>query len=41
MSMTQRDPDLFKMLIREIGQNRKADVVLGESLRVLPETEFL
>jgi hypothetical protein len=39
--MTQRDPDLFKMLIREIGQNRKANVVLGKALRVLPETELL
>jgi hypothetical protein len=29
------------VLIREIGQNRKADVVLGKALRVLSETEFL
>jgi hypothetical protein len=27
--MTERHPDLFKVLIREIGQDGKADVVLG------------
>jgi hypothetical protein len=39
--MTQRNSDLFKVLIREIGQDGKADVVLGKALRVLPETELL
>jgi len=29
------------MLIREVGQDGEADVVLGKSLRVLPETELL
>jgi hypothetical protein len=27
--------------MREIGQDGKADIVLGKSLRVLPETELL
>jgi hypothetical protein len=39
--MTQRHPDLFEVLIGQIGQDGKADVVLGKSLRVLPETELL
>ena len=29
------------MLIREIGQDGKTDVVLGKALRVLSETELL
>jgi hypothetical protein len=29
------------VLIREIGQNGKADIVLGKALRVLSETELL
>jgi hypothetical protein len=29
------------VLIREIGQNSKTDVILGKALRVLPETELL
>jgi hypothetical protein len=29
------------VLIREIGQDGKADVVLGKARRVLPETELL
>jgi hypothetical protein len=29
------------VLIGQIGQDGKADVVLGKSLRVLPETELL
>jgi hypothetical protein len=33
-------PDLFKVLIREIGQHRKADIVLGKALGVLPEAEL-
>mgnify|MGYP007135469048 CR=1 FL=1 len=39
--MTKRHPDLFKVLIGEIGQDGKADVVLGKALGVLPETELL
>jgi hypothetical protein len=39
--MTERDTYVLKVLIREIGQDGKADVVLGKSLRVLPETELL
>jgi len=31
-SVTERHPDVFKVLIREIGQDGKADVVLGKSL---------
>ena len=37
--MTERHPDLFKVLIGEIGEDRKADVILGKALRMLPETE--
>jgi TolB-like protein len=37
-SMTERQPYLFKVLIREIGQDGKTDVVLGKPLRMLPET---
>ena len=37
--MTERHPDLFKVLIGEIGEDRKADVVFGKALRVLQETE--
>ena len=40
-SMTQGHPDLSKVLIGQIGQDGKADVVLGKALRVLPETELL
>jgi hypothetical protein len=39
--MTERHPDLFKILIGEIGQDGRADVVLGKALRVLTETELL
>ena len=39
--MTERYPDLFKVLIREIGQNGKGNVVLGKAMRVLPETELV
>jgi hypothetical protein len=39
--MTQGHPDLSKVLIGQIGQDGKADVVLGKALRVLPETELL
>jgi hypothetical protein len=34
-STTERHPDLFEVLIREIGQDGKADVVLDKPLRVL------
>ena len=37
--MTERHPDLFKVLIGEIGEDGKADVVFGKALRVLHETE--
>jgi hypothetical protein len=39
--MTERQPDLFKVLIGEIGQDGKADIVLGKALRVLPEAELI
>jgi len=39
--MTEQHPDLFKVLIGEIGQDGKADVVLGKALGVLPQTELL
>ena len=39
--MSERHPNLFKVLIGEIGQDGKADVVLGKALRVLLETELL
>jgi hypothetical protein len=39
--MTERDTDVLKVLIREIGQDGKADIVLGKALRVLPKTELL
>ena len=40
--MTQRrNANLFEVLIGQIGQDDKADVVLGKALRVLPETELL
>ena len=37
-SMTERHPDLFKVLIREIGQDGKTDVGLGKALGILSET---
>jgi hypothetical protein len=40
-SMTERHPNVLEVLIRQIGQDRKADVVLGKSVGVLPETELL
>ena len=39
--MTERHPNVLEVLIREIRQDGKADVVLGKALRVLPETELL
>ncbi len=39
--MTQRHPDFFQVLICKVGQDGKADVVLGKARRVLPETELL
>jgi hypothetical protein len=38
--MTERHPNVFEVLIREIGQDGKANVVLGKSLGVLPEPEL-
>ena len=40
--MTERgNTSLFEVLIGQIRQNDKADVVLGKPLRVLPEAELL
>ena len=39
--MTQRHTDFFQVLVCEIGQDEKADVVLGKALRVLSKTELL
>ena len=39
--MTKRHPDLFKVLIGEIGQDGKADVVLGKALSLIPSPSFL
>ena len=33
--------NLFEVLISQISQNDKADVILGKTLSVLPETELL
>ena len=40
-SMTERHPNVFEVLIREIGEDGNADVVLGKALCVLSETELL
>src|SRR5579863_6939873 len=37
----RRNANLFEVLICQIRQNDKADVVLGKALRVLPEAELL
>src|SRR5262245_30938152 len=37
----RRDADFFEVLIGQIGQNDKGNVVLGKALSVLPETELL
>jgi hypothetical protein len=39
--MAEQDAELFKILIRQIGEDAEIDPVLGEALRVLPETELL
>ena len=39
--MSERHPNVLEVLIREIRQDGKADVVLDKSLRVLSETELL
>ena len=40
--MTERgNTSLFEVLIGQIRQNDKADVVLSKPLRVLPEAELL
>jgi hypothetical protein len=39
--MTEGHPDLFEVLIGQIGQDGKTDVVLGKTLRVLSKTELL
>ena len=39
--MTKRhNADLFEVLIGQIRQDDKIDVILGEALSVLPETEL-
>jgi hypothetical protein len=40
-SVTERHPNVLEVLIRQIRQDGKADVVFGKALRVLPETELL
>jgi hypothetical protein len=41
-SMTKRhNAHLFEVLIGQIRQDDKTDVVLGKALDVLPETKFL
>ena len=37
----RRNANLFEVLIGQIRQDDKANVVLGKALRVLPETELL
>ena len=37
----RRDANLFEVLICQIRQDDKADIVLGKALRVLPKTELL
>jgi hypothetical protein len=39
--VTERNPDIFEVLIRKIGQDRKANVVLNKALRVLSQPELL
>jgi hypothetical protein len=39
--MTKRHPNFFQVLVCEIGQDGKADVILGKALPVLPEAELL
>src|SRR5262249_24422866 len=39
--MPERDPDLFQIGIRQIGEHREISVVLGKALSVLPDTELL
>ena len=39
-SMTERHPDVFKVLIREIGEDGKADVFLGKALAYCPRPSF-
>jgi hypothetical protein len=39
--MSERDADLFEVLIRQIVENRNIDVVFGEVPDVLVETELV
>jgi hypothetical protein len=40
--MTKRgDPKFFQVLVCQMRQDTKIDVILGKALRVLPETELL
>ena len=38
--MPERDTDLFQISIRQIGEHREINVVLGKALSVLPDTEL-
>jgi hypothetical protein len=40
-SMTERHPNVVEVLIREIRQDGKANVILGKPLRALTETQLL
>src|SRR5262249_45319187 len=40
-SMTKRHPNFFQILVCEIGQNLKSDIILDKTLSILPETELL
>src|SRR5262249_9043559 len=39
--MTKRQPNFFQGLVCKIGQDGKANVILGKALRVLPEAEYV
>ena len=37
----RRNPKLFQVLVCQMGQDSKGNVVLGKALRVLPEADVL
>jgi hypothetical protein len=39
-AVTNQNPELLQILIRQIGEDAEVDAVLGKALRVLPETEL-
>jgi hypothetical protein len=39
--VTERDPEVFKMLIGQVGKNRKINAIFGKRLCILGYTEFL